>query len=50
MYYVYSSIKNGRTNLIRNFDTREDAIKHIAKCYKIDRELGCLGEYYYYIR
>lgn len=50
MYYVYSKyIKTGKEDFIRTFDTSEDAIRHIAKCYKIDSELNHLGEYYYFM-
>lgn len=51
MYYVYSEyIKTGRTDFIRSFNSSEDAIKHIVKCYKIDGDLCQLGEYYYYMK
>ncbi|MGN0318721.1 MAG: hypothetical protein ACI4E1_12395 [Lachnospira sp.] len=50
MYYVYSKyLKTGKEDFIRTFDTSEDAIRHIAKCYRIDSELGQLGEYYYFM-
>ena len=50
MYYVYAEfVKTGKTNLIKAFDSQEDAIHHIAKCYKVDSELCQLGEYYYYM-
>lgn len=49
-YYVYSKyIKTSKTDFVREFDTQEDAIRHIAKCYRIDTKLGQCGEYYYYI-
>lgn len=51
MYYVYyESIRTGRTDFIRNFNTAEDAIKHINKCYSKDKEIGQLGEYYYFMK
>ena len=51
MYYVYSEyIKTGKTDFIRTFDTQEDAIHHIAKCYRIDNQLCRLGEYYYFMK
>lgn len=51
MYYVYSEyVKTGKTDFIRTFDTQEDAIRHIGKCYRIDSELSQLGEYYYYMK
>lgn len=49
-YYVYCEyIKNRKTDFCMLFDKEEDAVKHIAKCYTIDKNLGQLGEYYYYI-
>ena len=51
MYYVYSEyVRTGKIDFIRTFDTQEDAIRHIRKCYRIDSELGQLGEYYYYMK
>lgn len=51
MYNVYAEcIITGKISFIRNFETKEDAIRHIAKCYRIDKELGYLGEFYYYMR
>ena len=51
MYYVYSEyVRIGKTDFIRTFDTQEDAIKHIAKCYRIDSQCCQLGEYYYYMK
>lgn len=52
MYYVYCQyVKTGKTECVnRTFDSPHDAIKHIAKCYDIDRELNQLGEYYYFMR
>lgn len=51
MYYIYSEyVKTGKTDFIRTFDTQEDAIRHIVKCYRIDSELSQLGEYYYYMK
>lgn len=50
MFYVYSKyLKSGREDFIRTFDTQEDAIRHIAKCYRLDSGLGQLGEYYYFM-
>lgn len=50
MFYVYSKyIKTGREDFIKTYDNVEDAIHHIAKCYRIDRELLQLGEYYYFM-
>lgn len=51
MYRVYSRyVKTGKVDCINVFDSEFDAIKHIAKCYRIDGELGQLGEYYYFIK
>lgn len=50
MYYVYSRyVKTGKEQLLRTFDTQEDAIRHIAKCYRVDSGLVQLGEYYYFM-
>lgn len=50
MFYVYSKyIKTGKEDLIKICNSAEDTIHHIAKCYKIDRELLQLGEYYYFM-
>ena len=51
MYYVYSThMKTGKENFIRIFDTSEDAIRHIHRCYSVDSGIGQLGEYYYYMK
>ena len=51
MYYVYHKyLKTGEDRFLRAFDTPEDAIHHIAKCYRIDSELCQLGEYYYFMK
>ena len=52
MWYVYSlHIKSGKQECVnRTFDSAHDAVKHIAKCYDIDRDLRQLGEYYYFMR
>lgn len=50
-YDVYSEhMITGQTNYMRTFNTPQDAIHHIAKCYKIDTELCQLGEYYYFMK
>ena len=50
MYYVYSKhLKAGREDMCKICNNAEDAIHHIAKCYKIDTQLGQLGEYYYFM-
>ena len=50
MIRVYSKyIKSGKVNFITCFDNMEDAIHHIWKCYNIDKGVGALGEYYYFI-
>lgn len=51
MYRVYSRyVKTGKINYLNVFDSELDAINHIAKCYRIDKELGQLGEYYYFVK
>ena len=51
MYRVYSKyIKSGKVEYINVFDSAEDAIRHIYKCYRIDGDLRQLGEYYYFIK
>ena len=50
MFYVYSKyMKTGQEDFIRTFDNAEDAIHHIAKCYRIDSMVSQLGEYYYFM-
>lgn len=34
----------------QTFETPQAAIKHIAKCYAIDKDIGQLGEYYYFMK
>lgn len=52
MWYVYSmNMKTGRQECVnRTFDTADDAIHHIARCYDIDRDLRQLGEYFYFLK
>lgn len=55
MYYVYCEyIRTRKCDLAKVCDKEVDAIihiaKHIAKCYRIDTNLGQLGEYYYYYK
>jgi hypothetical protein len=52
MWYVYCRhIKSGREDCVnRIFDTAEEAIKHIALCYRTDKDLHQLGEYYYFMK
>lgn len=51
MYYVYCEyIRTRKCELAKVCDKEVDAIRHIAKCYRIDTELGQLGEYYYYYK
>lgn len=52
MWYVYSrEIKSGKEQFVRMvFETAASAIKHIAKCYEIDKDLNQLGEYYYFMK
>ena len=49
MYYVYlEHIPTRKCELAKVCDNEVDAIRHIAKCYRIDTELGQVGEYYHY--
>ena len=51
MYRVYSEyIKTNKVTYLDCFDLKEDAVKHIAKCYRIDAQICQLGEYYYYMK
>lgn len=52
MFYVYSRhIKSGLEECVnRIYDNAADAVKHIALCYSIDRDLHQLGEYYYFMK
>jgi hypothetical protein len=52
MWYVYSRhLKSGREDCVnRVYDTAEEAVKHIALCSSIDKDLHQLGEYYYFMR
>lgn len=52
MWYVYSlEVKSGKKQFVRmSFETAASAIKHIAKCYEIDKDLHQLGEYYYFMK
>lgn len=51
MYYVYCEyIRTRKCDLAKVCDKEVDAIIHIAKCYRIDTNLGQLGEYYYYYK
>lgn len=50
MYYVYSKyLKSGKEQFLNNFYDVTDAIRHIAKCYRIDSQIGQIGEYYYFM-
>lgn len=52
MWYVYSRhLKSGKEECVnRTFDSSESAVKHIALCYSIDKDLRQLGEYYYFMK
>ena len=52
MWYVYcKSIASWRDDCVnQTFETPQAAIKHIAKCYAIDKDLGILGTYYYFMK
>lgn len=51
MFYVYSRhIPTGGERYINQFETEREAVLHIAKCYRIDTQIGQDGEYYYFIK
>lgn len=52
MYRVYQvHIKTQKTYCVnRIFEHYEEAVKHVAKCYEIDKRLGQVGEYVYNIK
>lgn len=51
MWYVYSKyLKTGKEDFICAYDNAEDAVRKIASNYKIDKNLGQLGEYYYFMK
>lgn len=52
MWYVYVRyLASGREDCVNTtFDSAQAAVKHIAKCYAIDKDLGQLGEYYYFMK
>lgn len=51
MFYVYKKyIKSGQNDFLNVFDEITDAIRHIAKCYRIDAQSSALGEYYYFMQ
>ena len=51
MYYVYCKyLSTEREVFCKAFDTEKEAIEHVYRCYKIDRELHQLGDNYYFIR
>ena len=52
MWYVYCRhLSSGRDDCVNKiFETAADAVKHIAKCYDIDRDLHQLGNYYYFMK
>ena len=52
MWYVYVRyLASGREDCVNTtFYSAKEAIKHIAKCYAIDKDLGQLGECYYFMK
>lgn len=52
MFYVYARhIKTGKTEMVNStYATIQDAIKKIAANYRIDKDLGQLGEYEYFYK
>ena len=49
MFYVYCEKANHQQDYLNVFDTREQAIKFMYKCYKIDDPVN-IGEYYYFMK
>ena len=51
MWYVYyKHVKSGREDFCGVYDTPEEAVRHIAHCYNVDKGLNQLGEYYYFMK
>ncbi len=52
MILVYSiHLKTGREQCVNSvYEAEEDAVRKIAQNYRIDAELGQLGEYYYFMK
>ena len=51
MWYVYYEyVKSGKQVFIKVFDSAQQAIEHIARCYRMDKEINQLGEYYYFMK
>lgn len=50
MYCVYMKyLKTGREEFVHVYYEAEDAVNKIANCYAIDKNIGSLGEYYYFM-
>ena len=51
-FYVYSlHLSTGKQECVnRVYDTAKEAIEHIRLCYNTDKDLRCLGEYYYFMK
>lgn len=50
LYYVYCEyIKTGKKDFINSYSTAQEAIEKIASCYRIDRNICQLGDYYYFM-
>ena len=50
MYCVYMRyLKTGREEIVHAYYDAEDAVSKIANCYAMDKNLGYLGEYYYFM-
>ncbi len=51
MVYVYArNIKTGKEDFINTYNTVQAAIEKIASNYNIDKQLGQLGEYFYFYK
>lgn len=50
MWYVYlRHLQTGKKEFVGFYDNSDDAICKIASCYNIDKNIGQLGEYYYFV-
>ena len=51
MWYVYSRhLSSGREYSCGIYDTAKEAVERIRFLYNNDKDLRCLGEYYYFMK
>ena len=51
MWYVYSRyISSGREDFCGMYETEKEAAMRCASLYAMDKNMNCLGEYYYFIK